>query len=214
MGAAGKPVLLHMVERIKRSRYVDEVVVATTVEQRDSAIVEMCDTNGISCFRGSEDNVLERVVRAAEQYDAEVCVLFTGDCPLADPVIADQMICTFLSARDHVELVTNGEVRSYAHGFDLHVTAWKTLAESLVHATVPEYQEHVGWYLRRHPNKYRRVDVIAPPGLSFPYLKIALDEQKDYERIREIYEALYPADPTFSANDVMNYAHERGWVAA
>ena len=212
--AAGKPILLHMVERLRHSRYIDELVVATTVESRDEAIADMCERHGIDYFRGSEDNVLERVVTAGKHYDAEICALFTGDCPLVDPLVVDQMICTFLSSRKYVELVTNGEVRSYAHGFDLHVMTCETLAGSLKQATSAEYQEHVGWYVRRHPEKFRRQDVIAPPGLSFPYLKIALDEQKDYERIREIFDTLYPNDPFFTASDIMEFAHERGWLSA
>jgi spore coat polysaccharide biosynthesis protein SpsF len=218
MPAAGRPLLALMIERVRRSRYVDEVVVATTTAGRDDAIAALCRQEGAACFRGSEDDVLGRVVEAGRAHGAEVSVLLTGDCPLNDPVVIDQHVCAFLAARPHVDYVANCEVRSYPHGLDMQVLAWRTLAESAELTAAPRahqrFREHVGWYVRRHPERYRRHDVIAPPGLSNPAFRITLDYAEDYQRIREIYEALYPANPRFTTGDILALARERGWIDA
>jgi spore coat polysaccharide biosynthesis protein SpsF len=220
MKAVERPLLALMVERVRRARYVDEVVVATTTADRDEAIVEMCRGEGITVFRGSEDDVLGRVVAAGREHGAEVSVLLTGDCPLHDPLVIDQHVTTFLAGRPHVDYVTNCEARSYPHGLDCQVLAWKTLAETaeITVNTEPNaagkrpFREHVGWYVRRHPERYRRCDVIAPPGLSNPYFRITLDYQEDYDRIRAIYEALYPGNRTFTTSDMLELGRARGWI--
>ena len=214
MDAAGRPLLLHMVERARRSRYVDDVVVATTTSPQDEAIVALCEAHGISVFRGSEEHVLERVVRAGERYDAETCVLLTGDCPLIDPWVVDQHIAAFLAACPHVDYVTNTEVRSFPHGLDVQVLRWQTLAETLPLATSEPFREHVGWYVRRHSERYRRQDIVAPPGLSNPFFRITLDYPEDYARIKTIFEALYPENPAFSTVDILAFAQRQGWIDA
>lgn len=214
MEAVGKPLLLHMVERVRLSRYVDDVVIATTTNDKDDAIEAMCREHGISVFRGSEDHVLERVVQAGERFQAETCVLLTGDCPLIDPWVIDQHVAAFLAAHPHVDYVTNTEVRSYPHGLDLHVMRWETLAETLPLATIEPFREHVGWYVRRHAERYRRQDIVAPPGFSNPFFRITLDYPEDYARIKAIFEALYPANPAFSTVDVLKLAVQQGWIEA
>jgi spore coat polysaccharide biosynthesis protein SpsF len=216
MPAVDRPLLSLMAERVRRARYLDEVVVATTTSPKDDAIVAVCRADGIPYFRGSEDDVLGRVVAAGREYGADISVLLTGDCPLHDPVVIDQHVAAFVAARPHVDYVANCEVRSYPHGLDLQVLAWTTLAESAeitgAAGTRRSFREHVGWYVRRHPECYRRLDVVAPPGLSNPAFRITLDYPEDYERIRAVYEALYPANPRFTTTDILALAQEKGWI--
>ncbi len=216
--AVGRPLLSLMVERIRRARYVDEVVVATTSAERDDAIVAVCRREAIPTFRGSEEDVLGRVVEAGREHGADVSVLLTGDCPLNDPVVVDQHLCAFLAARPYVDYVANCEVRSYPHGLDMQVLAWSTLADSADRTSGPgterRFREHVGWYVRRHPERYRRLDVVAPPGLSNPAFRITLDYAEDYQRIRDIYDTLYPVNPEFSTADVLDLARKKGWIDA
>ena len=134
----------------------------------------------------------------------------------------NQVVVQTVAGRPHVDYVTNCEARSYPHGLDCQVLAHRTLAETAeLTADHPPaasgrrpFREHVGWYVRRHPERYRRLDVIAPPGLSNPYFRITLDYAEDYERIRDIYEALYPANPRFSTPDMLELGRRRGWIDA
>lgn len=214
MPAVGKPLLLLMVERVRRARYLDEVVVATTTNPKDDAIVDLCREHDIAYFRGSEEFVLERVVEAGRAFQAGVSVLLTGDCPLIDPYVIDQHVAAFLATSPHVDYVSNSEVRSYPIGLDLQVMAWETLAGTVQYATTAPFREHVGWWVRRHPEMYRRLDIIAPPGLSNPFFRITLDYPEDYERIKAIYEALYPANPAFTTAEILEFARSRGWIDA
>lgn len=214
--AAGKPLLALMVERVRRSRYIDEVVVATTSGAREQPIVDLCRSLGIAFCRGSEDDVLGRVVDAGRAHQAEAMVLMSGDCPLIDPYVLDQHVAAFLGARPRIDLVTNAEVRSFPHGLDCQVMAFTTLAESEVitrplGSTSP-FREHVGWYVRRHPESYPRLDIVAPPALSNPFFRITLDTPADYERIKEIFETLYPTNRQFSTHDVLELGRQRGWI--
>ncbi len=206
--AAGTPLLALMVERVRRSRYVDEVVVATTTMPGDDAIAELCQRLGIRAFRGSEDDVLGRVVEAGRSAGAETSVLLTGDCPLIDPVIVDHVVCAFLEASPHVQYASNVEVRSYPDGLDVQVLAWTTLEESSRLAHERPFREHVGWYIRRHPERYRRIDVVAPAGLANASLRLTLDSDEDYRRICRVFEALYPTKEDFSLVDVLKLLAE------
>jgi len=212
--AVGRPLLSLMIERVRRARYVDEIVVATSTAGRDDAIVELCAREGIAAFRGSEDDVLGRVVAAGRAHDAEVAVLLTGDSPLIDPLVIDQHVVTFLSAHPFVDYVANCEVSSYPVGLALQVLAWKTLAETaeLTADRPGPFREHVGWYVRRHPEEYRRLDVVAPPGLSNPHFRITLDTPDDYRRIREVFESLYPRQPAFGTAEVLALGRQKGWI--
>jgi spore coat polysaccharide biosynthesis protein SpsF len=211
----GRPVLALMIERLRRSRYIDELVVATTTAPRDEPIVSLCARENVAVFRGSEDDVLGRVVAAQTAHRADVCVLLTGDSPLIDPLIVDQHIVTFLAARPHVDYVANCEVSSYPVGLAVQVLALPTLAESA--ALTAErgpgpFREHVGWYVRRHPERYRRQDVVAPPGLSDPHYRLTLDTADDLRRIREVFEALYPQDPAFGTPALLALGRAKGWI--
>ena len=210
-----RPLLALMVDRLRRARYLDEIVIATTTATRDDAIVELGAREKVAVFRGSEDDVLGRVVGAATAHRADVCVLLTGDSPLIDPLIVDQHIVTFLSARPHVDYVTNCEVASYPVGLAVQVMTLKTLAESALLTAGQNpgpFREHVGWYVRRHPERYRRLDVVAPPGLSNPHYRLTLDTAEDYRRIREVFETLYPQDPAFGTAALLELGRAKGWI--
>jgi spore coat polysaccharide biosynthesis protein SpsF len=213
--AVGRPMLQLMIERARRARTLDGLVVATTVSEKDEPIVALCRKLGVDLFRGSEDHVLARVVEAGRAHAAEVSVLLTGDCPLIDPFVIDHHVSAYLAARPFVDYVSNCEVRSYPHGLDLQVLAWQTLADTVAaadRAPTSAFREHVGWLVRRHPERYRRMDIVAPPGLSNPFFRITLDTPDDLARISAIFEALYPANPHFTTADVLELAKKRGWI--
>ena len=114
-----KPTLELMVERVKRIECLDDIILATTTNADDDCLVELAERLGIKCFRGSEDDVLERVLHAAQAHDVDIIVELTGDCPLLDPALVDQGVATYLEKG--VDYLTNSQPASYPIGM---VVGW------------------------------------------------------------------------------------------
>ena len=143
--AVGKPLLELMVERLRRARSLDEIVVATTTEPSSDPIAALADRLGIGCFRGSEDDVLGRVLGAAQAYDAELIVETTGDCPLVDPDVLDLVVERFRVGG--VDYCSNTLERTYPRGMDVEVLPTAVLEEVASLTDDPADREHVSIYI-------------------------------------------------------------------
>src|SRR5262249_13702634 len=140
--AAGKPLLGHLIERLKHARTLQQIIVATSDNPKDQPIVDFCRTEGIAVFRGSEQDVLDRYYRAACHYEVDVIVRVTSDCPLIDPVLIDQMVEFFLGRDDEYDLITNRHPLTFPDGTDFDVMAIEKLRYVWERATEPHQREH------------------------------------------------------------------------
>lgn len=200
----GKPVLELLVERLKKVELIDEIVIATTTNQSDDIIERFCGKIGIKCFRGSEEDVLKRVLDAAKSVNAELIVEITGDCPLIDPDIARECIKLFL--KGNYDYVSNGCLeKTFPDGLAVQVFPVKVLEEVNALTKDPVDHEHVSLYIYRHPERYRLKNYKAEGELYWPELAITLDTPQDYELIKRIYEELYPGNNNFTAYDVVRF---------
>ncbi len=206
MPAAGEPLLAHLVARLKRAPSIDEIVVATTTNATDDPIAAVADRLGIGCFRGSEDDVMGRVLGAAKSAKADVIVELTGDCPLIDPFVVEQVIRLY--RYNPCDYASNVEVRSYPAGMDTQVFPLATLERAAAMTDDPFMREHVTPYIRRNPQLFSRVTLVAAPDLTWPELALTLDEQADYELIKRIFEHFLPARPDFGCGDVIRLLRE------
>ncbi|MDP4176911.1 MAG: glycosyltransferase family protein [Bacillota bacterium] len=197
----GKPDLQHIIERLKRSKYLDEVVVATTVNRDDDPIVELCEKIGCKYYRGSENDVLLRVLESAKSVDAEIIVEITGDCPVIDWRHIDKLLEMFFSGE--YDFASNAIDRTFPRGFDVDIFPVAILEEVNVITKSPVDHEHVSLYIYTHPEKYRLLSWKAHEKINHPELEITLDTNEDYEFIKKVYEKLYQIDPDFSAEDVV-----------
>jgi len=205
---AGKPALQHIVERLRRSSYVDEVVVATTDQTTDEPVAAMCRQIGCTCFRGSEDDVLARVLGAAQSVGGELIVEITGDCPAIDWRHVDQLIDVFFSGKyDYVANVAGN--RPYPVGFEVQVFPTAVLAAVNRLTQNPVDHEHVSLYIYTHPEQFRIHYVEADESLYHPAIEVTLDTQEDYRLIQAIYQELYPQNPDFAATDVIRLLVEK-----
>src|SRR3954470_1753619 len=125
--AVGKPLLELMVARLRRSRHVDEIVIATTEDASSDPLEELAERLGIGCFRGSENDVLARVLGAAQAYDAEWIVEVTGDCPLIEPVVVDRVVERF--AEGGADYCSNTLEQTFPRGMDVQVFPAAVLGE-------------------------------------------------------------------------------------
>jgi spore coat polysaccharide biosynthesis protein SpsF (cytidylyltransferase family) len=199
----GKPMLLHQIERLQHSKMIDKLVVATSMDCLDDAIEEMCINNSIEVFRGSLDNVLDRFYQCAKQYNPNYVVRLTGDCPLSDWQIIDNMIQYHLEKK----LDYTSTSLKFPDGLDAEVMTMKTLDKTKYNATMPSEIEHVTQYITNNPNQFKNEDFNFEKDLS--HIRWTVDEPEDFILVEKIYEALYKNNPLFLTKDILNLLDEQ-----
>ena len=199
----GKPMLSLQLERIKHSKRIEELIVATSTEDSDNKIESLCKSMEIPCFRGSLNDVLDRFYQAALPYKPENIVRLTGDCPLIDPLIIDNVID--LCIRGEFDYVSNALEPTFPDGLDVeafkfsaHETAWKE-------AFLPSHREHVTPFIYQNPERFR-IDNYRN-NIDLSYLRWTVDLPQDFELVRQIYEALYRQNPKFTTQDILTFLH-------
>jgi spore coat polysaccharide biosynthesis protein SpsF len=207
----GKPMLELMVERVRRARTLDQVVIATTDQPSDDAIERLGRRLGVGTFRGSEEDVLGRVLGAARAYEADLIVETTGDCPLIDPAVIDKVVADYCIGG--ADFVSNVLPYSTPRGTDVRVFTTAALTEVAGSTNDPADREHVSVYFWEHPEKYRLRNVTTALPTFAPDLRLTVDTPEDFELVRRIFEALYPANAEFTLNDVLDLLQRRPeWI--
>lgn len=183
---AGKSIIEHLTTRLSCVNSLNDIVLATTTNKADDKLVAAAKTLGIKCFRGSEDDVMERVIQTAAFAEADIIVEVTGDCPLIDPNIVEQVIQMYLFNK--ADYVTNAHIRCYPDGMDVQVFNLNTLMKSAAMTSDPLDHEHVTLHIRNNPDLFSHLHLIAPQKLHWPELGLTLDEMNDFELITKIIE--------------------------
>lgn len=203
--AKGKPMLEHLLSRLKKVTIVDDIILATTTENSDDILESWAAENSVACFRGSTLDVMGRVIGAAKSVNADVVVEITGDCPIIDPELVELSIQTFLS--NSVDYVSNAHIRSYPDGMDVQVFRLETLEKSYMLTNDPLDHEHVTRHIRLHPEIFSSINIIAPRKLRWPDLGLTLDEYQDYMLLTKIIEN-FSSHQTFGCQDVLDFLRE------
>jgi spore coat polysaccharide biosynthesis protein SpsF len=201
-----------MVERLKRARTLDALVIATTDQPPDGAIAELGARLGVGVFRGSEDDVLARVLGAARAYAADVVVETTGDCPLQDPAVLDKVVADF--GIGGADFVSNILPYTTPRGTDVRVFTTDALEEINRTSSDPADHEHVSLHFWEHPEKYRLRNVETALPAFAKDLRLTVDTPEDFELIRRIFEELYPANPEFTLYDMLDLFERRPELVA
>jgi spore coat polysaccharide biosynthesis protein SpsF (cytidylyltransferase family) len=210
MDIEGKPTLQRVVERIRRARRVDEVVVATSDLPADDAIERFCGEIGVACFRGSEGDVLDRYHGAAAAHGADVVVRITADCPLLDPAVVDRVIAAFHEGGCDYAANCRMEV-TYPDGLDTEVFSRDALERAWAQARLHSEREHVTPYIWNHPERFALRVVRNDRDLSA--LRWTLDEPDDLAAIRAVYAEL-GGDRPFGMEEVLDLLARRPELAA
>jgi len=198
---AGKSNMERLIERLKRSRYIDDVVIATTTNATDDVLEQLAHELGVGIWRGSEDDVLGRVLGAAQSVNADLIVEVTGDCPLIDWRHVDHIVELF--ATGQWDYVANNTERTFPRGLDLQIFPTAVLAEVDRITQDPVDRENVSIYIYTHKERYRCYNWSAEGRMHRPDLRITLDTKEDYDLINTIFERLLPVNPDFSAEDII-----------
>lgn len=194
----GKSMLEIMVERVKRVEQINKIVLATTLNKTDDCLVSLAKKLKIGYFRGSEEDVLSRVLAAAKKFKADIIVELTGDCPLIDPAIISQVIdCYLYNECDYASNIY------YPAGISTQVFSLAALEKADREGLTPADREHVSLYIVQNPDKFRKVSLPPPPKLKRPDIILTLDWEKDYKRIRKVLRKLYPQNKNFDCYDMV-----------
>ena len=174
------PLLEYEIKRVSQAKEIDKIVIATTVKKEDDKICELCQKLKIDYFRGSENDVLDRYFQCSLQYPQyKNIVRITGDCPLIDPKIIDQVITFF--EKNNFDYASNIEKETFPDGLDVEIFKSALLKQAAQQAKLNSEREHVTLYIRKMKN-------IKTGNLSskhdFSHFRLTVDEKKDFEVIK------------------------------
>ena len=195
----GRPMIERQIERLRRCKKVEQLIVATSSHPEDDVLETLCRGLGVPCFRGDLENVLDRFYQAAKPYNPMHVVRLTGDCPLADPRLIDELIDFYLNAP--CDYANNCEVPTLPDGLDAEVFSFAALTQAWQEAVLPSQREHVTSFIRSHPERYKIGIYKYQPDLSD--LRWTVDEPEDLQFAAKVYEKLYPADAAFRMEDIL-----------
>ena len=208
----GKPLLEHLIDRLKRVKYADRIVIATTVNETDDIIVELCEKLDISYYRGSEEDVLGRYYETAVEYGGDIIIRITSDCPVIDPEVVDYLINFFTNNIEKYDYVSNTLERSYPKGMDAEIVSFKALKEAHFNAYDPFDREHVTPFIKKRPQQFRLYNILYKTDMS--RCRWTLDTPEDLELISKIFEFLYYQNTFFSLNDIFSLMERKlEWAA-
>lgn len=191
----GHPMIYYTLTNLKKSRYIDEIVLATSDKEIDTPLAEYVKSLGINVFRGSEENVLERYKLASDKYGGDIIVRVTGDCPLINPVITDNVITKYLMYKDEYDYVRLDVPNTFVRGFDTEIFSKEVLdrvysivcsEENIKNKDYQPFREHVTYYIYNHMNEFR-VGIVEGEGKYFDnrHVNMSVDTDEDLENVLE-----------------------------
>ncbi len=199
----GIPMIELLLSRLSQSKEVDQIVVATSVDDRNQLLVEHVRKLGYLCEQGSENDVLDRFVHAAKEHQAEVVVRITGDCPLVDPSLVDEAIRRF--KRSGADYFSNVSPPTYPDGLDIEVFSFKVLVQASHETSKPYDREHVTPYLRES-GKFKTASMQHSQDLS--ELRWTVDEPEDFAIIEKVFHHFHPRTD-FSWGEILNLQNQQ-----
>lgn len=178
-----KPLIWHVVNRLTYAKTIDNIVLATTVKSDDDIVEKWCRENGVACYRGSENDVLNRYYEASKKFPSDVIVRITADDPFKEPSVIDKVVSSLVSGE--YDYVTNNFPPTYPEGLDCEAFTSETL-NTMEKLSKDDFErEHVTQYVYHHTDKFRIMNVLNERNLS--YLRWTIDEEADIDMVRAIY---------------------------
>jgi spore coat polysaccharide biosynthesis protein SpsF len=201
----GKPLIWHVFNRLKFAKRIDQVVLATTTSHKDDQLERWANENGVTVFRGSEDDVLSRYYNANEIVKADVVVRITADDPFKEPSVIDRAIEMLLN--DHCDFVSNNNPPTFPEGLDCEVMTAAALRRSQESTEDAYEREHVTQYIYHNPHLFKTENLFQVENMS--QLRWTIDTDIDFQMVKIIYEALYNGDlDIFHMDEILEYLKE------
>lgn len=204
MDLAGQPALVRIIERLQQSKFIQNIVIATTTNPEDDIVVETAVKAGVVYYRGSEEDVLKRTVEAAESTATDYIVQVTSDCPLIDAETIDLVVLQMLN-NSYLDYVANQLIHTFPMGYSVEVFRTSALRQIEQNIIDPVVREHVTPYFYENPELYKLSNVEAPQYLRHPEYRLTLDTIEDYRLINKIFSELYPKNANFNLYDITKF---------
>jgi len=196
-----------MLDRVSRIKKIDKIIVATTVNKDDDAIVDLCNRFRYDYFRGSENDVLDRCYKSVLNYlPVDAIVILTGDCVLFDPKIADYIIDYFLN-NDYDYVSNNNIPTTYPDGLDVEICSFEALKNMWKNATTKAEKEHMTFYIQKNKDKFKTFNFQYKEDLSAKGW--CLDTKEDLEFIKLVYRELYYKYRNFGMDEILKLIEEK-----
>jgi len=202
----GKPLISFLLERLRRVSLANQIVIATTTLPGDDQIIDFCQKEKVAFYRGSEEDLLSRYYGAAREQQADSVVRITSDCPLIDPKLVDQLIQYYLTHYPTFDYVSNTQERTYPRGMDTEVFSFKALELAYQSAKETFEREHVTQYFHRHKELFHLGSIKAETDDS--RYRLTVDTPEDFELIKRILEKIYPKNPQFTLDEILQVLKE------
>ena len=194
----GKPMIFYVIDRVKQIKSVEQIILATTQEENDKILTEIAKQNSIGSFVGDSIDVLDRGYQCALQNNADPIIRITGDCPLIDPDIVEEMLEFYL--KNNYDYVSNRINPKYPDGLDVEIYSFNTLQMAAQNAKWSSERELVTTYITKNPKNFKIFSYENQEDLS--EYRWTVDEQKDLEFIRKIYSIMKPKT-NFSMKEIV-----------
>lgn len=196
-----KTILEYLIERVKKAKNVEDIIIATTTKEEDLDIINLAHRLQVNTFRGSENDVLDRFYQAAKTFNVKHVVRITADCPFMDSNIIDDVVCCYFESS--ADYCSNVSERTFPDGEDVEVFSFATLEYAWRNANLASEREHVTPYIRNHPNIFKIANFKHK--IDFSKKRWTLDRKEDFKFIKAILEGLYPINPDFHMEDILKF---------
>ncbi len=180
---------------------LNRIVIATTDNERDQVVAEYAKELGVGCYRGSEEDVLDRTYKAAKEFGADIIVRVTSDCPLNDPFLIDKMIKHFLDS--NLDYLCNRKPPTFPDGFDIEIFNFKSLEIAWKEAEFKFEREHVTPYISERKNIFKVGNYSY--GKDYSSIRLTVDYEEDFKLVKRIYDALYKKGSIFTLEDILEF---------
>ncbi|MBI2045172.1 glycosyltransferase family protein [Candidatus Pacearchaeota archaeon] len=208
MKIEGKTILDHLIERVKKSKYIERIIIATTTKKIDDRVVEFSRKNSFDYYRGSESDVLDRFYQTAKKFNVDTIVRVTPDNPMIDPKVMDFVIKKFLEYK-YLDYASNVyPTQTFPNGLDTEVFSFKALKYLWGKTKDRVDREHVTFYIKNHPTEFKTYCIKSKVNLSS--IKVSVDRNKDLIFVKKIFKELYKNGEIFYLEDITKLLRKRG----
>lgn len=198
---AGKPMLEHKIKRVQLSNTIESLKVLTTIDPMNQIIEDFCNRSGYQVFRGSEIDILDRILQGTANEEPDIIVQLTGDNPLIDADLIDDAVNYLIE--NELDLVSNSLTQSILIGMNVRCFKRKALIQADKICDDPMLRVHGGYFIQMNPDRFKVGENPVDMRYLIDDIRLTVDEPADFELVRIVFEKLLPVMPNFGIDDVI-----------